>query len=238
MLPESLLGQWTFMDNGDVIADLPNRNGDNPYKLAVLSRSGDTLSKIPNYDLFEPQGRPLIFTNDPFFSYNNQTNYYRVFADTIFAIQSQGAELTPRYIFNLGSRAVTKELRSDATRFVHTEMDYIIPWSMIETRDYLFVGALRNKVIGLVHFLYDKRSKSFSMFARPTEGRQGMRNDIDNGLPFLPQYKLDEQRLCMMISAYEIIDHMEDNPRFDSAAIFSTLDPEDNLVIAIAELTS
>ena len=64
---------------------------------------------------------------------------------------------------------------------------------------------------------------------------QGLSNDIDNGLPFAPHYRIDDQRLCMMISAHVVVDYMKDNPQFNPAQ-FSGLTYDDNPVIAIVKL--
>ena len=233
ILHESHLGAWAFMGE-NIISDLPNYRGDNPYMFAVLNQSGDTIAKIPNNDFFKLSGRPLMFANEPFYFYKGQMNYYRLFNDTVYNIQQETGKLLPIFRFQSTSHSVSKDLRSDAAKFATSDHDYIIPWSIIETENHLFINALRNQ-IGLINFLYDKQKKSFYQLASSAESQHGISNDIDEGLPFFPDYKLNHHLVCMMIPAYDILEHIKYNPAF-SNILFSNLTEESNPVIVILHL--
>lgn len=235
LLPESRLGSWTFMGD-EIIADLPNFRGDNPHMFAVLNRSGDTISLTPNYDFFQPKGRPLMFANDPFSFYDGEINYYRLFNDTVYNIARDTRALSAKFLFRSVKHSVDIDLREDGTKFASSDFDYIIPWSIIETENHLFVNALRNGK-GLTHFLYDKEQGSFSLCGSTADGREegamhGTENDIDGGLPLFPAYKLDDEVLCAVIPAYLILEHMENNPEF-SPELSSNLTDASNPVLAL-----
>lgn len=233
ILPKNRLGAWTFIDD-NVISDLPNYRGNNPYMLAIINRSGDTLSKMPNYDLFKLQGQPIMFTNDPFFEYNKSLKYYRLFNDTVYTFQPEESILEPRFIFQSTAHALRDELRFDGSKFVSTNDDYIIPWKITETNNSVYVSALRNKK-GLVYFMYNKKDKSFCHLTNSDESIRGIYNDIDYGLPFYPEYRIDDNLACMVLTANAIIEHLESNKECNQT-VFSNITDDSNPVIAFFTL--
>jgi hypothetical protein len=235
LLPDNHMGAWTFMGD-DIISDLPNFRGDNPYMLAALNRQGDTLSLAQNHDIFRLTGAPLMFTNDPFSRYDTEINYFRLFNDTIYNIARDTRRLSPKFVFRSATHSVPLDLRQDGNAFVSSDFDYIIPWSTIETKSHLFISALRNGN-GLINFIYDKQQATFSLLDNGSESDsvRGIENDIDGGLPIFPTYKLDEGVLCSVTPAYLIVEYMEDNPEF-SPEIFSGLTDASNPVLTLLHI--
>jgi hypothetical protein len=242
ILPDNRFDGFVFMEYGNILVDLPNSYGDNPDMLALLSRSGDTLSKIPNYDIFELISvRGLVFSHHPFDHYDGRINYYRMFNDTIFTVQVQRTtlSLSPKYILDVGSRAFPMALRQNMFINNHGEynFEWLLPMGIMEMGNCFFVRALWNKYpLGSIYYMYNKHEETFFMIGRPNNGaRVGLNDDIDGGLPFLPQFKIDEQRLCMFISAHVVVDYMKDNPQFSPPG-FDKLTYDENPVIVIANL--
>ncbi|MDR1369524.1 MAG: 6-bladed beta-propeller [Dysgonamonadaceae bacterium] len=227
------LSHWAFLNNETIALNIRNYMGNGREKLAFISLSGDTLSTVPNFDLFNGSNAPLSLNDMAiFYPFKDKVYYNRMFNDTIYYLD-KNYDLNPQYIFLSSKHKMESSIRADAMKFVETTFDYILPWQIIETDKYLFVNMLRNKR-GLKPYFYDKgRRKFVSVANADSRDSDGFVNDLDNGVAFYPQYKIRDKTLCMVLSPTKIIELKEQSFLSD---MFLEVNEDSNPVIAIVEL--
>jgi hypothetical protein len=234
LLNQVNLSHWAFLDDETIASNISNYMGNTREKLAFISLSGDTLSTAPNVDLFNGSRSPLSLNNTAiFYPFGDKVYYNRMFNDTIYQL-NKNRELIPQYLFASSKHKLESSIRADAMKFVETAFDYILPWQIIETDRYLFVNMLRNKK-GLKPYFYDKdRQKFVSLISAGNHSPDGFINDLDGGIAFYPQYKIQDKTLCMILSPTHIIELKEQSLLPD--ALFPEVNEDSNPVIAIVEL--
>jgi hypothetical protein len=234
LLNQVNLSNWAFLNDETVVLNISNYTGNKREKLAFISLSGDTLSTVPNVDLFNESHSPFNLNNLAiFYPFEGEVYYNRMFNDTIYRLD-KNCELIPQYLFSTSKHKLESSVRTDAMKFVKTTFDYILPWQIIETEKYLFVNMLRNQK-GLKPYLYDKdRRKFVSVTNAGSRNPDGFINDLDGGITFYPQYKIQDKTLCMILSPAHIIELKEQSLLPDDS--FPKVNEDSNPVIAIVEL--
>ena len=232
ILPKHRLSDW-HKKNDHFIINVQNYHGNSRDMLIILAEQGDTLAKIPNYDFFTQEGNPLNL-NDMAIIYHFDDNIYynRMFNDTIYNVNDDN-QLTPEYIFSSSSHKVDQSTRSNGAKFATTQTDYILPWNILETERYLFVEMFRNQR-GLNPYLYDKTNRNFISLHNENDIVKGFVNDLNDALPFFPQYVLDKDRLCAVLESYKIAQYKEAYPL--NVSDLSEVAENDNPVLAIITL--
>jgi hypothetical protein len=228
------LSHWTLLNKETIALNVSNYMGSSREKLVFISLSGDTLSTVPNFDLFNGSKSPLNLNNMAiFYPFRDKVYYNRMFNDTIY-YPDKNYDLIPQYVFSSSKHKPESSLRADAMKFATTTFDYILPWQIIETDKYLFVNMFRNKK-GLKPYCYDKSKKKFTAVATNAQNHNlnGFINDLDNGIAFYPQYKIRNKTLCMVLGPTKIIEWKEQSFLPD---MFLEVNEDSNPVIAIVEL--
>jgi hypothetical protein len=233
LLKQVHLSHWSLLNNETIALNIGNYMGDSKEKLAFILLSGDTLSTIPNFDLFNGSKAPLSLNNMAiFYPFKGNVYYNRMFNDTIYYL-NKDRDLIPQYIFLSSKHKIERSIRADAMNFVNTTIDYILPWQIIETDKYLFVNMFRNKK-GLKPYFYDKdKNKFISVTNSEDHDSDGFINDLDNGVVFYPQYKLQDKMVCMILSPTHILELKE---RSLLSNMFLEVNEDSNPIIAIVEI--
>ena len=217
-------------------------SGKNPYTYLVTDTAFNVITQKVKPVQFSWKGDIRFYPGVPFFhqyTYNDRIHTKELLLnDTLYTINDDYS-FEPKYIISAGQYDVTVDIRSDP-RF-STEMNsYLMPWSMFETNDYLFV-------------LYRYQKKDIPCYYHKKEDKvthiktssSGIPNDFDGGLDFWPAYQ-NNNELVAFYDAYQIVEHKknanhfklqggeESIKRFDQ--MVRNLEAEDNPVMVIVKL--
>ena len=235
IIPKHFATSW-YVEGDKVALNVGNMRGNNPRMMILLSEQGDTLKVFPNYDRFVRKGGPTLSLDNQalFYECDHETRYLRTFNDTLYTLMQDSLSLSPCYVFKTLSHALDANTRADVSAFINSEQDYLLPWSVVETEGYLFVQMLRNKQ-GLWPFVFDKKKQAFYAVSQVKENR-GYTNDLDEGMPFFPSYKVDEKTVCAVLSSYKIVAFDEEHQNRQSNLLKRKITEDSNPVLMIVTL--
>ncbi len=139
------------------------------------------------------------------YCYNDEVYCKGPFNDTIYHICKEG--LIPHTIIKLGKNQLPTDLSINDIITQNPEiMDkYFIHSNIIETGDFLFAELSTLKAIEKVeqvkYLLYNKIERTETILPRI-----GFVNDINNGLPFVPRYLLNDSIYVDYVDANKLIE--------------------------------
>jgi hypothetical protein len=85
--------------------------------------------------------------------------------------------------------------------------------------------------------LYNKKSGEFTLLNHPTKGTPGLKDDILDGPPFIPQYMSEDNYAVKLFQPNELIDYVSENEvSAELHNIAATLKESDNPVVALVKL--
>ena len=172
--------------------------------------------------------------------YNGQIHVKETFLNDTVYIINPDFSFTSKYIINLPTRyKVTKDIRSNSELFSSKFSEFILPYSMYETKEVLLFEYVYGNKINYSY--YQKDDRSHWMFSSSS----GIPNDYDGGLDFWPKVQYNE----LLISFYDADLFVENRnnpktlkPQGPADAISRVnqlsrrIDPEDNPVMVIVTL--
>lgn len=234
IIPGNFASSWAI-DNNNVLLSVENYRGNNPYMMVVLNPQGDTLKTFKNNDKFAYEGGAVLSLNNQaiFYEFDNELSYCRAFNDTLYRVTLDSL-LTPSYVFNTLSHSIDTKTRADASLYVNSQEDFIFPWTIVETSKYLFTNMLRNGK-GLWPFTLNKENGEFYAVSK-AEANRGYTNDIDGCLSFFPDYAIDNNRVCSILSSYRIIEFDEKNTNKLQQLLGIKITEQSNPVLMIVTL--
>lgn len=171
--------------------------------LATFNLAGDTLCKFTQFDKFEtPITSNIIRTVSSIleWQYKGQFTFMKSFNDTIFRLLPPN-RIVPAYVFNFGTNKITDE----AWYHFNNKLDgkYMVE-SILENDQLIFIEYIyfiTNESREIRYALFDKRNKKLiglkfknKINDGPTKMSNciGLKNDLDNGLSFLPAFVTPE----------------------------------------------
>lgn len=150
-------------------------------------------------------------------------------SDSVYIIN--GGEIRPFASFNLKSRMLPDEVYFNSNASYAEKERFIMSFFPMEINDNEFMMIFLMNQDRYVAFCNTKTDK-----ARLTKlGENGIKNDIDGGMPLYPVFLTSEGYLFRAISPIDLKDAMEegviDDPSAEFKEMVSNLDEEDNHVI-------
>ncbi len=200
---EAITSISNFNDGTD-IGYVWNFDGKRKKKLIVFNSEGIEISFFPQNRSFEydmnKHGIEVLHWEGWFYSFNNQTNFYELFTDTIFAITPE--HLKPRYVLSYGKYQVPYEIRY--TKKLKSNLsEYYFIKSIYESVGYLFFTFYSNG--NIYSGIYDKN-------ARLTKVSQIVENDIDNFVSFQISSINKDGEIIGFQHIYKIGEWLKKNP--------------------------
>ncbi len=216
-----------------------NYNCNQKYKLVFFNESGEELKLTQNHKtcLIENPNSFFIFFNEGIFAKSQSQIFFKeTYNDTLFQIVNMN--LIPEATFNSGNKGIPYEER----------LMYNSPESKLE----FFETRLLDVNPQNIFFQLMTQSQTFNgVFNRETGetllsdiGRtemHGFVNDLDNFLPFAPQYATDNNQLVGYIEAPDVLAWFKENPKKaaqlpDNLKKLGGMKPDDNPVVMIVDL--
>lgn len=173
------------------------------FMLATFNLAGDTLCKFTQFDKLEtPITSNIIRTVSSIleWQYKGQFTFMKSFNDTIFRLLPPN-RIVPAYVFNFGTNKITDE----AWYHFNNKLDgKFMVESILENDQFIFIEYkyfITNESREIRYALFDKRNKKLiglkfknKINDGPTKMSNciGLKNDLDNGLSFLPAFVTPE----------------------------------------------
>jgi len=205
---------------------------ENGFMLATFNLNGDTLCKFTQYDKLEyPITSSTIRSINSIINWNFKGvfSFMKSFNDTIFRLVPPN-RLIAVYVFKFGPDKITDE------EWYHTNKELknkFLITTILENNKYFFLKFRRYDESGknesykaiyskathsLIQLPLEEKaitpSKSSSGFAPPARSFKptvDFQNDIDNGLPFWPEFVTPRGEMGMLVFPEKLKDYMETN---------------------------
>lgn len=184
-----------------------------------------------------------------FYHIDFDTRFFRGISDTIYTYNVEEGNFIPFYSLFFGKH------RSNHNHNPNTEKNNVITIkSIIESQRYLFMDFyikqapepfeesiwmgdhFRRFKNHYVYGVYDKVNKKLNYLLQPIPTKQGLKNDIDNSVPFWPKSVSSSGEMIDYCQAYDFLEYAEKviNPDKSLTEVLEDLDEEDNPIVIIA----
>lgn len=190
--------------NSNLFASQYINMGHAKYNWIIL----DTLGNIISYKF---NSIPTFTSNmggrGGTFKFEDKISYWDWYNDTIFTV-SPDMTFKPSYIFSLGEGKIPLD-RIPSKDFLEIFSKYYIAINILETKQYLLYLYGNNKKGTLA--LIDKKTKENYLTSIPNEKDDGILNNLDGGLKFLPECYFTENNreyLLSIIDPFKLKKHV------------------------------
>lgn len=216
-----------------------NYNCNQKYRLVFFDNEGDIIKLIENQatcEIEDPNSFHFFGNEGTFSTYQGESFFKETYNDTLFKIRDM--DLVPVAVFHAGNRGIPYEQR--------------VTMSSSETRNEAFLTKFIDITRQSVLFQLITQSQTFNgVFNRETGetllsdiGRtemHGFVNDLDNFLPFVPQYATNNNQLVGYIEAPDVLAWFKENPEKaaqlpDNLKKLGDIKSDDNPVVMIVDL--
>ncbi|PKO96026.1 MAG: hypothetical protein CVU12_07260 [Bacteroidetes bacterium HGW-Bacteroidetes-7] len=186
-------------------------------------------------------------------SFKNSPRIFTLLADTIYTYNKENG-VEPVYALDYGKymneKVVLSNITSTTGEFInisdhfYVETENFLLMNFI-LRDYAHEPFIGKNILNIGRMrersdafgLYNKKSGDFTLLNHPIKGTPGFKDDILNGLPFIPQYMSEDNFAVNLFYPDELIDYVANNQVSpEIKKIVDTLKESDNPVVALAKL--
>jgi hypothetical protein len=214
-----------------IILHIRNGSGDEKYKATIYDLKSNAIHSFNNYYKYEKL-KPSSNSMDgdaQFYCVGNLLFYKELFNDTIFRINAvnDSYKMKPSYSFHLGKYRYPQSFRSlSSEKKIKEIFNYIWILNIYETRTRIFMRCNfgnhnplktqkkyvingettygRSEILGI----YDKNNGE-TFFNDPLNPKDevnpnGIINDLDGGMNFIPKSKVNDSTLAMTINAFDL----------------------------------
>ena len=218
--------------NANPVCDQKNR-------LTVFNSKGETVKTFPNpqsctHDM--SRGFSFDFYEGAFFRDQGKVYFKEEFNDTLFHVTPD--QLRPQLVFNSQTKGIPYE---EKTKFVTADLkaDYFVTRVVDVTEKNVFFRLTTQGQTFNGIYSFETEETLLSDIGR-TE-MHGFINDLDNFLPFVPQYATDNNQLVGYIEAQDVLAWFKENPEKsaqlpDHLKKLGDMKPDDNPVVMIVDL--
>ncbi len=188
----------------------------------------------PRIHLFGNSARLVNGGNDTIFSLDETLSYHPQFVINYGKYKNESREVFNMDINKGNHISLDPSFYMESSQFILLRFlmrDYAHePYEVIvNSRD-----GIRNNVKTDCYGLYDKKSGVFIFVNHPIKGKPGIKDDINNGPPFIPGVASGREYSAAIYSADEIIEYAGTNEvKGDLKSVVMTLKDTDNPVVAI-----
>jgi len=210
---------------------------------------GENSTKIRNRRIYMPDIKIFSYLH----SFKNSPRIYTFLADTIYTYNKENG-LVPVYALDYGKYMNEKVTLNSVTPttgefinisnsfYVETENYLLLDFYLRDFAHEPFMGKLifnfgkiqeRRDAYGL----FNKKSGEFTLLNHPIKDTPGFKDDILDGLPFIPQYVSEEDFAVNIFYPDELIDYAANNQVSpELKKIIDTLKDTDNPVAVLVKL--
>ena len=202
LIAPSIPTEFTYLRE-NIICYYTNCLGDEEKLMVLFSEEGESIHTYPNTNTFPKSGFVLSTKEAKFYHYNNNLFFKENYNDTVFRVES--TSLAPSIVLYTGKYRKPYESKwVPASQRENNE--YITPFDIMESDSYLFFKFYFEEKTRFC--FYDKES----MRLKTTVLEDGIINDLDNFIPFIPISVSDRGELIGSVDGYIVHQWFLDNP--------------------------
>ncbi len=224
--------------------------------IAVFNHKKQLITTCKSYEnviqhkiykgVFMPFGQAGVFYRSP-----NHIRYFRGISDTIYSYHTAQRTFLPAFCFNYGKHKTTRKTWGDGEN-----KDVIKISHICENRRYLFLdfytknaspepfddeiyrnGSICTFKNTAILGVFDKKSGSLDFLLQPIKGIRGLKNDLDEGIPFTVRSVSSKGELIDYHQSYKFLEYAEKfkNTSKSFKKLVEKIGEDDNPIVVIAE---
>lgn len=212
--------------------------------LNVLNSYRDYIQH-PTIKVFSPFGQSGIF-----YRVFDEVHFFRSLSDTVYKYNPKEKHLVPSFCFNYGKHQSNFNFNPDTEN-----PDIIKVQNICENNECVFIefhtekyspepfedeidmeGQIFKFINNNIYGIYNKKTQKLHFLLQPIPGFMGLKNNIDNGLPFWPVNISSNNELISYCHAFQFKERIGKLPNPDKKLVemANQMDDDDNPVIIIA----
>lgn len=223
----------------------------------VFDRNGKIINTLKSYKdpIQHPNSTMIVWgpfeQGGVFYRYKDDVRYYRSISDTIYSFEKSENKFKPFLSLYFGRHDSNHNYNPDSE---NPEV-IILRSAITENPDAIFIdlymknsspepfedkiwrgGHFRDFINKDVLGIYDKERNELFYLLQPIPGIRGLKNDLDNGIPFWPKYISSTGEMVDFHHAYKFIEYAEKlfAPKPAFKEMLDCISEEDNPIIIIA----
>lgn len=225
----SFIWEYSYLKDSVLVGYYPNILGAETKLLVTFNQEGEQIKVFPNRNVFPKRPLTMLDLMDAEFYHVNGDTYFKERSiDTVFRVNAES--LIPHIIFETGELSVPYEYK----------------WWPPEKRknvNFIFVDQILENS-KWIYVLVEKESvEYFGLFNKPerqltvTKKGDGIPNDIDDFVPFNPQFTDVDGNLVEFVNASKVSMWFRDNPSkiSDKTEVLRNVEMTQNPVIMIGK---
>ena len=218
-------------------------DGNADWNIFVFDNNGDSVWVKENKFRFSGVSEITFYNEISFYYYDDKLHMKELYSDTIYKFSHNG-ELSSKYSLDLGDYSFPPELKEDFEQFLSaSSRKYFNVTNIYESARYLIFEYRFNRMNNIM--ICDKITGDIENFPLG-DNNDGIVNDFDGGLPFLPEYN-SNNLFVQLFNPFEIKDHVagedfkNNSPKFpekkkEFEKLANSLDEYDNPVLMLVRM--
>ena len=204
----SFIWKYSYLKDSVLVGYYPNILGTETKLLATFNQKGEQIKVFPNRNVFPKRPLTMLDLMDAeFYHVNSDTYFKEKSVDTVFKVNAES--LIPHIIFETGELSVPYEYKWWPPE-QRKNVNFIFVNLILENSNWIYV--LVEKESADYFALYNKPEQQLTL----TRKGDGIPNDIDDFVPFDPQFMDVDGNLVEFVNASEVSNWFRENPSKNS----------------------
>jgi hypothetical protein len=223
----SLMFHFSSLPKSLIVGYSINILGSEKKLLTIFNQKGEVIRIFPNKNVYPKRPLKVVSLLEAQFYHLNENTYFKErYCDTVFRVTEKS--LIPHIKFDMGKYTVPY----DSKWWPFEEQKnakFIIVRQVLENRSWIYITATKESIDYFA--IFDKNISKLSI----NRYNAGIPNDIDNFIPFKPEYIDEDGNLVALVNALEISKWFKDNPSKISERIkrLQNTEPDQNPIVII-----
>lgn len=182
-----------------------NHMGDIQNSYTLIDTNGKVIKYFPNKYPFKNHDAYGISAENLFYRFDNKLFKKEVYSDTIYLYDNEN--FIPHMVIQVGEKLLSPKARTEFDGF-YLAKNYIIPLNLFEFGDYVYYEFVYKYVIPNDVLIFSFIGSKKDNFQVVFNTGQGITNDLDGGLNFLPKTIKDDNTIIGWVDALKLKAHV------------------------------
>jgi hypothetical protein len=238
-----LPSEFRFIDD-KILCYSENHMGDIQNSYTLIDTNGKVIKNFPNKYSFKNHDAYGIWAENLFYRFDNKLFKKEVYSDTIYLYNNENFK--PHMVIHVGEKLITPKARTEFDGF-YLAKNYISPLNLFEFGDYVYYEFVYRFVIPDDVLIFSFIGSKNNNFRALINTGQGLTNDLDGGLNFLPKTIIDDNTVVGWVDALRLKAHVateafkNSKPKYpekkkDLEKLANSLKETDNPILMIVRL--